>query len=392
MRLRLVLHRVFAAFGLVGTVLILISCDWGGGSGGGANAPARQQIRFDGIGEIGIFDASLELDPSSGTVWMSYSEVLPSPAYPESNPEVVQTRVASSEDGGRTWTDSGIINPAQDVSLGAPFPAEDGTWHYEVSSLVYDSGAALSERWKLVAHHYLVFESARLFEHGWIEIRSASNVAGLAGATPVKLFVGAGYDSINDTANVTPTFSPLGGAPVLALNTFAETSSCLVATEPALFATADALYASLMCRETGPDYNAIILLKCDSPCDFGSASSWNLVGTLLDNADAAALGGDKLSAPELIAVGTEVYIGVSPVTDNPVVNAYNGCRFLRFTDIDSAAVDVGSVRTVNGTVNSFNGACTYDEAASVGAGVILAEVDDILGEKEFRLYRTFVIF
>lgn len=373
-------------------LMIASSCE-----GGGVSAPGddeigpREQIRFPGVGPNGIFDASLEADGSSDRIWMSYSEVLPSPAYPDRNPDVVRTRVAYSLDAGRTWVDGGIVNPIEDVALGSPFPGSEGTWHYEVSSLVYDPGANAAERWKLAAHRYLIFRGTRLFEHGWIELRSAGSVAELAAAPPVKLFVGAGYDPVNDTPRQAPTFSPLGGAPVLALNEIPGTARCLVPTEPGLYATNDALYVSLMCREAAPDNNAIVVLKCESPCAVADPAGWEFVGTVLDNADAAALGGDKLSAPDVFAVGADVYLAVSPVSDDPVPDAYNGCRFFRFASLDGAMVAPTPVATVDGTAGTFNGACTYDEGAS-GAGVIIGEVYDIFGAREFRLYRTGVMF
>jgi hypothetical protein len=79
------------------------------------NFPLR--MKFSTIGGQGIFDPSVALDPSTDTLWMSYSQVHQSVMWPDANPEVVGIRLASSTDGGKSWSDSGIdLSEAHDVT------------------------------------------------------------------------------------------------------------------------------------------------------------------------------------------------------------------------------------------------------------------------------------
>src|SRR3990170_78393 len=209
-----------------------------------SGTPASSAITFPGVGAHGVFDPSLE--PDGDRLWMSYSAV-EAPKMPacaatgRSTIERVETRLAWSEDGGRTWKDAGRVNAAEDVCL--PEPARLGTWVNEVSTLVRDETAPKAERWKLIWHRYLWVNDSnqmnRRFDQSWIAVRSAATPGKLAAAPARKLFVGMAYDPRHDAS----------GKPAARLTDLhADLADCAVATEPGALSTPDGLYVPLSRR------------------------------------------------------------------------------------------------------------------------------------------------
>ncbi len=331
------------------------------------NGSGSTQLQFSSIAAShGIFDASLAQDPSSNMIWMSYSAVNTSGLWPTQNFDVVSTGLAYTSDQGHSWTDvGGIVNSTLDVNLALPAPFNSGTWQNEVSSLVFDPGAPVNQRWKLIWHHYLVINNARHFEHGWIALKMAATPGQLAAATEIKLFSGSIYDIGNNTAGG-GSGSPLGGTPAIALSTAltSQLNNCAVFTEPGLLATPNALYLSLLCGATSTDQR-IVLLKCASPCNPILASSWSYLGAALNNADAQSFGfNEGFSGANLVSTSSGVYLFATPVSTTPFDGYYNGCLVFKFTNIETASLQRTSgvptpILKVNGDAGSFNGACTY---------------------------------
>lgn len=357
--------------------------------------PLPSRLVVSGVNNLGIFDASLaQADPNK--LWMTYSHVLTSPKWgPSQNGIVVATRLAFSNDSGKSWSDAGEVNSFLDVVIPLATPFNAGTWVNEVSSLVYDSGATPNEHWKLIWHHYLIINSDRRFEHGWIGLKMASTPEGLAAATEIKLFGAAGYDTANNSLGG-PTSPPVGGAPAVQLDTaiHAALNNCLFS-EPSLYSNSGALYLSLLCKQLAAPYDSlIVLLKCANPCNMAQASSWSYLGTLLNNSDASAAGfSGGYSAPQLVESDGKSYLIATPV-ENPG-DLYRGCRVFRFADLESGALErtggiPNIVTQINGTRGSFNGACTYHSSSS-GSGVIYSEVNPSEAEV-FRLFRSGVQF
>jgi hypothetical protein len=106
-------HCVWVAL----TLASLLACS----SSGNQPNPTPVRIEFAGVGQLGIFDPSLERDPG-GRLWMSYSAVDPSSI---AGNKLISTRIAHSDDGGTTWVDDGVVNAASDTPL--PSPANQGT-------------------------------------------------------------------------------------------------------------------------------------------------------------------------------------------------------------------------------------------------------------------------
>ncbi len=370
-----------------------------------ASSGPAEKLTVSGAGTSyatkGIFDPALTEDPSAGRIYMSYSAVDPAPTWwAPINYHTVSTRIAYSDDCGRSYTDSGnAINQAIDVILGdgvGPDWTDDaGTWHNEVSRLVYDPGAKAGEEWKLFWHHYLIQNQLgdptdyRQFQHGWIAYKAASTPEGLSSATEVKLFGAAGYDSINEIQNNATSRSPLGGPPAIMLNTLdTDLNGCLIFSEPGAYARGSDLFVSLVCYELGPANNRVILLKISAQDDLSVAGNWEYIGTLFQTADAVALGYEKFSASELFRSSVGDSLMVTPVSDISGEDKYNGCLLFKFSDIDSGTLS-GSpdiIKTISGTSGSFHGACTYHDSAS-SSGFLYSEL--VPSETDlFQIYKS----
>ena len=385
----------------LGAVLLLISCS-GSSSGGGSGAPAPaspERIVFAGVGAHGIFDPAIAFDPGNGRLWMSYSAVDPSVSWPTQNFDVVSTRLAYSDDNGNTWTDTGsVVNNFQDVTLPLAPPNDAGTWTSEVSQLIYDPGAIASERWKLLWHHYLNINNSRHFEHGWIAMKMASTPENLAAAPEIKLFGGYLYDTGNNTAGGNSR-SPVGGAPLIQLDTALDPAlnSC-VFTEPGMYATSGALYLSLLCVHLSDSNRLIVLFKCASPCNTGSAASWSYLGTVLQKSDAVAFGFDTgFSASGMFESAGSIYLVATPVrtAGAPWPDYYSGCRVFRFANIDSALLQKSGpqptlVGSVDGVPGTFNGACAFHVSAG-GGGMLVSELNTSVIDK-FRILMSHKTF
>lgn len=319
----------------------------------------------------GVFDPSLADTPVGATNWISYSAVDPSPQWPTANSRTVATRIASSPVGGGLWTDAGVIvNPISEVNA----DPSQRTWINEVSTVVYDASAASGARWKLWWHHYSEIANHGEFANGWLAYKEASTPAGLVGATEIKLLVGTGYDTANNTQGGT-TGSPLGGAPLIA-GTDIGLSDCIAFSEPGAVVAPDAIYIAITCFTSGP--SRVTLLRCTLPCSAGGAN-WTSVGTLLTEADAALFGAVRFTAADLFIRSGIAYLMVSPVGTHPTAGAYNGCDVMR-VNLPTATVarDGGGTpiiaTVIRGTPGSFNGDCTFAPTITTGGGYLYGEL------------------
>ncbi len=128
---------------------------------------------------LGIFDPSLTFDVANNILWMSYSAVNTS-AQVDVSQRVVSTCIASSINGGVTWTDQGItVSTVGNVAVTYQGLPTQGAWQNEVSKILYDPNSVnANDRWKLLTHHYLLVNltdpsADRRFEHGWISYKNA---------------------------------------------------------------------------------------------------------------------------------------------------------------------------------------------------------------------------
>ncbi len=358
----------------------------------------RTKLTISGsVATGGIFDPAVSRDPATGTLWMSYSAVNASAMWPAQNKVAPHTRLASSTDGGETWTDAGAVNAISDVELPLTAPYNAGTWMNEVSTLAYDPGAPTNERWKLVWHTFMKINGAPRFEHSWVAVKMAATPSGLASATATKLFTSFLYDVGNDSASA-PTEPPLPMAAAIQIDTaFSQLSTCIVS-EPSLYATSSALYLALQCEELNDPANMndndrrIMLMKCASPCDMTDVGSWTFVGDIFDKAASAALEptyNAGYAAPALAETSSGVHLIVTPTETADAI--YRGCRAFEFADLDTATLEstngtptiVGSL--AGSTADKFNGACAY--IAGSTSGMLHSELSQ-LPDGEFQIFMS----
>jgi len=363
---------------------LLAACGGGGNHGGVVNSlPGETPVAVKGApAAFGIFDPSLTDD--GGTLWMSYSTVNVSPNDPVLTH--VSTRIASSTDAGQTWADAGVApNTNQDELIvpGFPTPSYWTTWQHEVSRLVYDPfDADPNRRWKLLWHRYRTAnvsgKAVRLFQHGWMAYSTSTNATGSWSAER-KLFVGSGYDGVNDVV--------IGPPEQNLASRFAGLSNCTAFTEPGLLATAAGVYISLHCAGPG---NKIVLLRCTG--DF-SAGNCTYRGDLLAAGEAQpfAPSGESytgFSATDLVSAGGKNYLIVSPTAGDD----YRGCLVFEIDSLDSATLvrsggNPVPIRQLGGTASfGFHGACGYASAATA-SGIIYGKASSQVSPP-FRLFNT----
>jgi hypothetical protein len=378
-------------------LLVVVSC--------AANLTWAQQpgtlLSLPKVSVSGVFDPSLADTPAGQRAWMSYSAVDPSPRWPDKDTRTVTTRLAYSDDHGTTWTDLGAR--VNDIAEG-PVGSKAETWVNEVSSLVYDPYATVNERWKLFWHHYLRVNEEGEFQNGWIGYKSAATPQALVAAKEVKLFGARAYDALNNNPQ-SKTFPPVGQPPLVQVDALhKDLDMCVALSEPGAMATQSGLYMSLTCVE--PKIHSVaglmgmallgskarvIMLKCDSPCRPGA---WRYIATMLTDDDAKPLGFRGYSAPDLFAQDGKTYLIVTPVSDTPWKDSYNGCDIYRFANLETATLEqdhgkpriVGQVR---GKPGGFNGACTYQPSV-VADGFLYGEVKVIDKSPYFQIYQTSV--
>ena len=357
--------------------LSLAALALGGVGASWSGPPASSPITFPAVGAHGVFDPSLERD--GDRLWMSFSAVeepqtLACAAGAPSTIQRIETRLAWSGDGGRTWTDAGRLNAAEDVCL--PEPARIGTWVNEVSTLVRDETAPKAERWKLIWHRYLWIRdsnaSNRRFDQGWIAMRAAATPAKLALAPARKLFAGRAYDTRNDVS----------GKPAVRLaDLHADLADCAVATEPGALSTPDGLYVAVSCATLEAARSRLVLLQF-------RRGHWRYVGTTLDAKLSRAAGSEKtMTAAELYSSGTKAFLIATRVSSHDV---YSGCSVftldLRTGTVATKAGKPRAVLEVKGKP-PFRGACGYDPAAT-RSGVLLSQLAVQGGTHVFQIVRT----
>ena len=362
-------------------MLLLLGC--GGGAGqSDETLPIEEPTNFTPITLSGVSTDQGNFDPAptldeAGSIWMSYSHV----SVATSGIAQVETRLATTSDAGLSWQDVGIkVNAASSLSL--PTPLDVNTVTHEVSRLVYDpyAVAAGADPWIMLWHRYLAVlsgtQTLRLFQHGWIAMKSGPTAMSLGGER--KLFTGAYYDSVND--------ADAFGSPVYPLDSLYPTAlgGCDVFTEPGILVKSNGIYVSLSCVGLSTP-GKVILLRCAH-----DMNGCHYVGDLLQNAEASYLQADfdAFSASELVSVSGQDYLMVTPSISTSDI--YRGCVAYKITDLDSATVERDAGMPVSSLVvephGDFNGACGYIPALT-GSGILISEA--FVGQTPiFRIFST----
>lgn len=374
-------------FAITHLVFLLIALNTltgcGGSSGDGTQeispvvTPNLNPIQLSGIAiEQGVFDPAPTVD-SNGMIWMSYSHVSLAP----SNITRIETRIATTINNGLDWQDAGVLaNAASSLTL--PSPNDVNAIAHEVSRLIYNpfAVAAGADPWILLWHRYLSVlsgsETVRLFEHGWIGMKSGATAQTLGAER--KLFTGFGYDTVNNGDAL--------GNPEYPLNTMFVTalSNCAVFTEPGILAKSNGIYVSLLCAKNAVP-GKIILLRCDH-----NMENCTYLGDFIEGSEANTIktSYDGFSASELVSIDDQDYLIVTPTISTE--NIYRGCVAYKITDIDNAVLERTSGTPVASLIieehGDFNGACGYIKELS-GSGIMMGEAF-FTGQPIFRLFTT----
>ncbi len=348
--------------------------------------------------DSGIFDPSIV--SNGGKLYMALSGVratVPGGSFATNG---VGTYLAVSRDRGKSWKLSGVINPEIQVRLGRK--PRRGIWQNEVPALAFDPWAPKQARWKLVWHQYLNINGERKFVHGWIAYKEAATPKALAAAKPMKLFMGWGYDRVNNDAGgwTRPAIPGPGVNKVRKISR--NLKNCFALSEAGMMAKPDAVYLSMMCFKPkllgllGASHH-VILLKCARPCNATAPGAWMYAGTVLTPDDAEDLGLRKFSASDLFSEGGRDYITVSPVGKVPVDGAYKGCHVFRFADLARGKVerdrDGRPIVAAKVSLNkkSFNGACSFLPVGPA-KGLVIGQVEFFLRNKKpdanFHIFNT----
>ena len=362
--------------------LILIALSACGGSNNLSvdDASSTLPVVIPDLDEIPIFNISVNLglfDPAptvdgSGSLWMSYSRV----SLDASGIKLIENRLASSGDGGNSWLDAGLSINLPVLSV---INMEQTATAHEVSRLVYNpfAMAAGADPWIILWHRYLSVlsgvDTLRLFEHGWIGMKSGATVTTLTNER--KLFTGSAYDMANNADSL--------GSPEYTLDMLDPAlSGCVAFTEPGVLPKNSGIYVALLCATAAPP-GKIILLRCDH-----FMSNCSYLGTMLDGSEAALLNSsyDNFSAAELVTANGSDYLIVTPSAST----IYRGCVIYKITDIDLAAIERESgdakPTAVFEASGDFNGACGYVEGLT-GSGVIMSKAF-FNSSPAFRLFTT----
>lgn len=303
-------------------------------------------------------DPSLERDPATGALWLSYSWLEARLEMGETEPDLtVVTHLARSDDDGRTFAFVRAVNTTEVVD--GPTGGR-GFWLHEVSSL-----SRSASEWRLTWLDYLdpVGAGERAFFHF---ARTTAPEPALLGET-VERWVGvaAGVAPLTVTHDV---------------SSIAGLEDCATLTEPALFHHdgTDWLAASCVVVDASgrhPERERLVLLR-------ERAGALELVGTLFDASDAAALGASRIEQIDLSVArdGTVIAI-VTPIVDggDPL---HRGCVVFDVEDLASSRVRRDAegratprlVITADGTVFG-PGLCTYDAASETGILLVITDFD-----------------
>jgi len=243
-------------------------------------------------------------------------------------------------------------------------------------------------------------------DYAWVSLKMAATPEDLVTATPLKLFGGAGL-SADNTNTGSPMFAPIGGAPLIQLNTditnsvggadVSELNWCIWA-ESGLHATNDALYLAIYCADassvpvSGSVTEYIVYFRCPGPCDITNAAGWEYIGRLLTPADAQAATGDHhFQAPALVEKNGSTYLLVTPVDTITTDDRYNGCRLYKFVDINSnllerSGANLVEYKRVDGEAGTHFGAC--DSYSGLNGGILLSQQGAVGTADTFQIYKS----
>jgi hypothetical protein len=328
----------------------------------------------------GYGDPSLEYDPATGALWLSYSwlDVLVSdPGPPPQIDFGVRTHLARSDDGGASFYFVRSVN--ETTVLSHPDSGVPGWAMHEVSTLLREA----PDLWQVLWLTY--FEPFGEPPAGSPEDRSDPYYTRSDAGSPQNL----GDSSLpwirgNGTS---PSFGALYN-----LSTIPELSDCVAFTEPALFSQGGVTYLATNCVVVQggvrrDDLERLVLLRQE-------ANGYSYVGTLLTSSDAASLGAIRIEQADITLSRTgHILLIATPIQDG--TPEHLGCVVFEIADITTAQVRRGAdgqavqLAWITGDDASIGpGLCTYDAASETGVLIVLHILNEDPFDLEFSLRAT----
>ncbi len=325
----------------------------------------------------GYGDPSLEYDPSTGVLWLSYTwlnVIVSDPTPPPTVDTAVRTHLARSDDNGQTF--SFVRSTTEVLSETHPDSAIPGWSYHEVSTLTKEA----SGQWQLLWLRY--FDPL-----GDSQVRGEFRYDRSVANDPTQL--GDNAEEWIRGAALSPAISVQHD-----LSLLAELSDCSIFTEPALFTDDAVTYLATYCLVLDaqgvrlPASERLVLLRQES-------NGYSYVGVLLDAMDAADRNSDRLEQADIVLArdGTVVLI-VTPILDN-TDPMHQGCIVFEIEDIEFAnlrrdAFGRATPRTIiTADGNGLGpGLCTYDANSETGVLLVITSFDQNSNDVEFSLRAT----
>jgi hypothetical protein len=317
---------------------------------GGSPAPFR-----------GYGDPSIERDPATGTLWMTYSwldVLVTSPGPPPIIDFGVRTHLARSDNGGASWIYVREINTTPSITH--PDTSAQGWPSNEVSTLVREPLGGWQALWlTLFDPTGLAPEQADRTDPHYV--RSTAT-------TPAAL-----GDSSQPWARGYGTSASFGV--MHDLSQLAPLADCVAFTEPALFAAGGVTYLATNCvvfaggvRQDAQE--RLVLLRQDT-------GGYAYVGALLDGEDASDLGASRIEQADIaLSQSGRVLLIATPIQNTEPQHL--GCVVFEITDIAAAQVrrdgngDAVRLMQITGEDAGIGpGLCAYDAASSTGVVMVL---------------------
>lgn len=324
---------------------------------GGRPSPAR-----------GFADPSIRRDPAAGVLWMAYSwpHVITNGGTAQPGAVAVDSHLARSLDGGKTWTfvralwtsvsqrdgrgNAGHMNQ-ETVSL-APRATPEGTVWYSARHQYFTAGGSTPQVASFVIRMAAASSPDRLAQ---------ADEAALGGALTPPYWK--------------PNLNLAALSPDLAGCTFFDPG--LLFRDGALYmATQCALYTSRG-EATEREFIAVFATV---PAGDVHGWRWRYLGKLTTRADAVALGGENLLQTDLAAGRDGALLAIiSPSRPSGgTLAAHMGCRVLAVASLDPPRLvrDAAGKPVVRASVTASDlmpqgpAACGYDPASATGAVIV----------------------
>ncbi len=356
-----------------------------------ANDPACPELAIMGdspSGEAftGFADPTIRRD--GARLWLAYSSAHTTPA------DVIDVRLAHSDDEGATWQFDTVLWPT--VQVTNPITNTANYTSSEVANLATDGAGT----WYGIRATYLVDPAKAQYAQpgtSGMTITTASSPSGLATAPSALL------GSTLTNAKMNPAVDLHALSPALA--------HCDLFNEPALIVRGGTLYLLAQCLsyngltyDPSSDFYAVFATQ---PSGAPATWTWRYAGAFGTHADAEALDGHTYWVQLDIATaldGTLLAIVTPSEFDTAdVVDIHFGCRAIELAALDPPVLarDATGAPVLRASVTASDlaqpdgygpGACSYDPSSTTGI-LLVRRTGLVIGESigVFTLHRTGVL-